>query len=36
MRAEKRPAQIRRVYAPRGERIERLVVQYLASRDGGR
>ncbi len=36
MRSEKRPAHIRRVYAPQGESIERLVVRYLASRDGGR
>ena len=36
MRAEKRPAQIRRLCAPQGERIERLVVRYLASQDGGR
>ena len=35
MRSEKRPAQVRRVYTPQGENIERLVVRYLASRDGG-
>lgn len=29
MRSEKRPAQVRRVYTPQGENIERLVVRYL-------
>ncbi len=36
MRSEKRPAQVRRVYAADGENIERLMVRYLASRGGGR
>ena len=36
MRSEKRPAYVRRVYAPQGESIERLVVRYLASQDSGR
>jgi len=32
MRKEKHPPAVRRVYAPQGERIEALVVRYLAGR----
>lgn len=30
VREEKKPVPVRRVYAPRGERLERLMVRYLS------
>ena len=34
MREEKKPVPVRRVYTPRGERLEQLMVRYLADRHG--
>ncbi len=36
MRAEKKPAPVRRVYAPQGETLERLMIRYLSTQEGGR